>query len=160
MVEKMENRRTSQGFKEWRVLTGWIFAIPSCPLKVGPIGNVFERGVVVTILQMLGVQNARTAAGVNDIIKTNHTASAVVFACVGRWEGSAGIEKLLGTFSCHISCHISCPIRVSQFDGVDLDAIKGLRSKFRSMPKDQLVCLWSDHIPRIVVFVLRDKVGN
>ena len=33
------------------------------------------------------------------------------------------------------------PVCVSEFDGADLDAIKGLRSTFGSMSEEQLVCL-------------------
>ena len=36
---------------------------------------------------------------------------------------------------------VNFTIRVGEFDGLDLDAIKGFGSRFGSMSKDQLVCL-------------------
>ena len=42
---------------------------------------------------------------------------------------------------CIVDSTVSCPVRVGEFDGVDLDAVKGLRSRFGSMSKDRLVCL-------------------
>ncbi len=42
---------------------------------------------------------------------------------------------------CTVDSTVSCPVRVGEFDGVDPDAIKGLRSRFGSMSEDQLVCL-------------------
>lgn len=45
------------------------------------------------------------------------------------------------TVGCIVDSIVSCPVRVGELDGVDLDAIKGLRSTFGSMSEDQLVCL-------------------
>lgn len=132
--------RTVQGLEEGCVLPSWIVAIASCTLVVGPIGNVLERRVVVTVLQVFGVQDACTPAGVDDIIESNYAASAVVLARVGRRDGSTRVGKLLGAIGRAVGCSVGSAvcrsIRVGEVDGVNFDSVKGLRSRFCSMSED------------------------
>ena len=76
--------RTVQGFKEGRVSSGWIVVVEFCALVVGPVGNVLECRIVVTVLQIFGVQNTRSAARIDDIIESNLACGAVAFTLVGR----------------------------------------------------------------------------
>ena len=65
-------------------MSGCIIFIKPCPLVIGLIGSVLERGVVVTILQVFGVYNACMAAGVDDTVKSNQSGGAVILARVGH----------------------------------------------------------------------------
>lgn len=68
---------TCQCFEIRRVFPWRSLPILACCLPIGPNCNVLEALVVHAVFYVLGVENPRSATGVNDVVKLDDSADTI-----------------------------------------------------------------------------------
>jgi len=133
---------TFQGFKVRRTFLVCAWSIDAAAFPVAPVCNVFQPFAVSSVLKVLGVHQAGTPAGVNEVVKFDDP-SAAILAGPGGGNRTSWAWGIIGTTG---------GIVRNKLDLGDLGCVKRFDATGGGVLEKQLIAFRSDNVPSVFPF--------
>ena len=146
-LETVIKRLTLQCFEERLTFLGRSDAVLNGTSPIPPTGNILELLVESAVFQILGTDQTRPSAGIDEVTEFDFSGAAVL-ARPGRRHRKTGIARRVVVGVIRV---VFTNVQRCELDGVDPGAVEDLGAALACVSKHQVVRLGADHVPRIAV---------